>query len=84
MEVPPLPPASNPLRGLISDEVYRALSARNLLHERAVRDYQMRRTFEALRAEDVPAQKAIDQIRERHAYLQFDTVRKIVYNINAR
>lgn len=72
----------NPLEGLISDEVYEELSTRNLLHDKAVRDYTLRRRFRQMRAADVPASEAIERLREDHAYLQFDTIRKIVYRVS--
>ena len=74
----------NPLAGIVSHATYEKLSEHNLLHDKAVRDYHMRRTFRALRREGVSAQEAIAQIRETYAYLQFDTIRKIVYNVNGR
>lgn len=75
-------PNGNPLRGLVSNEVYEKLSARNLLHDKAVRDYTLRRRFRQMREADVPATEAIERLREDHAYLQFDTIRKIVYRVS--
>lgn len=73
----------NPLADLISDEDFRILETHNLLSERAIRDYQMRRSFLKMRREHVPAFKAIERLREAHPYLQADTIRKIVYNTGA-
>lgn len=70
---------SNPLSGLISDDVYSVLEEHDLLSEKGVRDYQIRRQFRAMRHENVPAYDAIERLREEYAYLQFDTIRKIVY-----
>ncbi len=75
-------PNGNPLKGLISNEVYEKLSARNLLHDKAVRDYTLRRRFRQMREADIPAAEAIERLREEHAYLQFDTIRKIVYRVS--
>lgn len=72
----------NPLSDLISDEVYALLKEHNLIDEKAVRDYQIRRKFKELRSKRVSAGDAIDNIREEYPYLQFDTIRKIVYQIN--
>ena len=70
---------SNPLAGLISDEVYSVLEEHDLLSEKGIRDYQIRRRFRAMRRDNIPAYDAIERLREEYAYLQFDTIRKIVY-----
>jgi len=72
----------NPLSDLISDEIYDLLDAHGLIDEKAVRDYQIRKRFKQLRATKVSAGDAIDTIREDYPYLQFDTIRKIVYQIS--
>jgi hypothetical protein len=72
----------NPLRELISDEVFFVLQQNKLLDEKAVRDFQIRRTFRTMR-ETMSAGDAIDRIQEMYPYLQFDTIRKIVYQVAA-
>jgi hypothetical protein len=72
----------NPLNDLISDDIYELLSSHGLIDEKSVRDYQIRKKFKQLRATKVSAGDAIDVIREEYPYLQFDTIRKIVYQIN--
>lgn len=72
----------NPLSDLISDEIYDLLDSHGLIDEKAVRDYQIRKRFKTLRATKVSAGDAIDTIREDYPYLQFDTIRKIVYQIS--
>ncbi|MHB1687559.1 MAG: hypothetical protein ACYDA4_04490 [Ignavibacteriaceae bacterium] len=72
----------NPLSDLISDEIYELLSAQGLIDEKSVRDYQIRKKFKQLRASKISAGDAIDSIREEYPYLQFDTIRKIVYQIS--
>lgn len=84
MEASTLYNDENPLVGLVNRETYELLEQHNLLSEKAVRDYQMRCAFKALRQAEVPAYEAIEQLREEHPYLQFDTVRKIVYKLNRR
>ncbi len=69
----------NPLGDLINNETYSILVKHGLLHEKSLRDYQIRKTFKQLRKKRVPATQAIEQIRSKHPYLQFDTIRKIVY-----
>ena len=72
----------NPLSDLISDEIYDLFDSHGLIDEKAVRDYQIRKRFKLLRATKVSAGDAIDTIREDYPYLQFDTIRKIVYQIS--
>lgn len=72
----------NPLSDLISDEIYDLLDSQGLIDEKAVRDYQIRKRFKMLRSTKVSAGDAIDTIREDYPYLQFDTIRKIVYQIS--
>lgn len=75
---------ANPLSELISDDIYQMLEEHNLLNEKGIRDYQIRKQFRNLRALDVPAYDAIEQLREDYPYLQFDTIRKIVYKVNGK
>ena len=76
--------AANPLQGLVPENVYALLEQHNLLNEKGVRDYQIRKQFQAMRNENVPAYEAIEELREQHPYLQFDTIRKIVYGLRRR
>lgn len=71
--------SSNPLAELINDKVYSLLTSRGLIDEKSVRDYIIRRKFKDLRAQKVSASNAIESLREDYPYLQFDTIRKIVY-----
>jgi hypothetical protein len=72
----------NPLSELISDDIFDLLTAHGLIDEKSVRDYQIRKKFKQMRAGKVSAGDAIDSIREEYPYLQFDTIRKIVYQIS--
>lgn len=71
----------NPLKDIIDDATFDELNKLKLFSEKAVRDYQIRRMFKDMRME-MSAGDAIDRIREMYPYLQFDTVRKIVYQIS--
>jgi hypothetical protein len=71
----------NPLSEFISDETFVILSSKGLINEKSLRDFLIRKQFKSLRNNNIPASNAIDLIREEHPYLQFDTVRKIVYDI---
>jgi len=73
---------ANPLEGLISNDIYDVLDDHNLLSEKGVRDYQIRKAFKTMRSQNVPAYDAIEMLREEYPYLQFDTIRKIVYKLN--
>ncbi|MBS3944834.1 MAG: hypothetical protein KGZ42_05005 [Melioribacter sp.] len=69
----------NPLSELIPDDVYSLLTSRGLIDEKSVRDYIIRKKFKTLRSSKVSASDAIERLREEYPYLQFDTIRKIVY-----
>lgn len=69
----------NPLSEFISDEVYHILNSRNLLNEKTLRDYQIKKKFKKLRMQRMNASQAIEKIREDYPYLQFDSIRKIIY-----
>jgi len=70
----------NPIKDLIDDATFLELEKRKLFSEKALRDHRIRRMFKDMRSE-MSAGDAIDKIRDMYPYLQFDTVRKIVYQI---
>lgn len=72
----------NPLADLISDDIYQLLNDHGLIDEKSVRDYKIRKKFRTLRTSKISAGDAIDAIREEYPYLQFDTIRKIVYQLS--
>jgi len=71
--------STNPLSELISDDVYTILSKNGLIVKKSVRDYIIRRKFVSLRAERIIPRDAIETLSKEYPYLQFDTIRKIVY-----
>ncbi len=71
----------NPISELISDDLFNLLSSKGLFNEKSLRDYQIRKQFKSLRAKNINASDAINLLREDYPYLQFDTLRKIVYHI---
>ena len=71
---------NNPLAELISDEIYDILNTRGLINTKSVRDYKIRKRFDNLRELEVSAGDAIEKIRADYPYLQFDSIRKIIYN----
>lgn len=69
----------NPLSEFISDDIYKLLSSRGLIDKKSVRDYIIRKKFKSLRSQKLSACDAIEALRNEYPYLQFDTIRKIVY-----
>jgi hypothetical protein len=57
------------------------LYSHRLIDNKSVRDYQIRKKFKQLRANNVSVVDAIEVIKEEYPYLQFDTIRKIMYQI---
>jgi len=72
---------NNPLNDLITDDIYELLNSRGLINEKSVRDHLIRKKFADLKRKNISASNAIEIIREDYPYLQFDTIRKIVYQI---
>ena len=71
--------SENPIPELVNDDVYDLLSSRGLINEKSVRDYLIKKRFKNMRQSKIRASDAIDSLREEYPYLQFDTIRKIVY-----
>jgi len=69
----------NPLAELITDDIYVLLNSRGLIDEKSVRDFIIRKKFKNMRDKKVSACNAIETLRDEYPYLQFDTIRKIVY-----
>ena len=76
--------SNNPLSDLIDDQTFDLLYKKGLINEKSMRDYAIRRKFRKLRTSKVSATDAIDIIRDEYPYLQFDTIRKIVYQIQSK
>ena len=74
----------NPLSELISDEIYSLLKSKNLINEKSLRDYQIKKRFKELRKNKISTSEAIEAIRADYPYLQFDSIRKIIYLGNKR
>jgi hypothetical protein len=74
----------NILQDIITDEQYQSLRRLGMLNEKVLRDFHIRKTFKELRAQHLSAHQAIDRLQSLYPYLQFDTLRKIVYQINDR
>ncbi|MBI9072371.1 MAG: hypothetical protein JEY94_12280 [Melioribacteraceae bacterium] len=70
----------NPLSDFISREIYLLLDSKGLINDKAVRDHIIRKKFKFMRSQKVRATNAIENLREEYPYLQYDSIRKIVYN----
>lgn len=73
---------ANPIAEIVSDEVYSLLRQNDLLNEKSLRDYIIRQMFLKLKADTrMRTSEAISALRDMYPYLQFDTIRKIVYRV---
>lgn len=68
----------NPLKTHLSDKVYQFLISNNLLREKGIRDYHIRNRFFSLKQE-LPTHMVLETIQNEFPYLQYETIRKIVY-----
>ncbi|HFE63809.1 MAG TPA: hypothetical protein ENK14_05245 [Caldithrix sp.] len=71
----------NPLQEFIPDELFFKLQTKGFLNERAVRDFYMKKRFEALK-KTIPPKKIFSMLQAEFPYLSVDTVRKIIYTRN--
>lgn len=69
----------NPIPELIGDDTYSLLHLQGVLSETGIRNYVIRKKFKEFRSQKLSASDAIDKITQEFGYLQFDSVRKIVY-----
>jgi len=72
---------TNPIQQIVSDETYTALVQLNLINHKVVRDFQIKRHYQSLRENGFRSAEAIEAVLEEYPYLQFDTVRKIIYSV---
>jgi hypothetical protein len=74
--------AENPVAELIPDAMYQILIENNLISEKGVRDYIIRKAFRTMKEEqDLKSCEALARLQEHYPYLQVDTIRKIIYRI---
>ena len=88
LQFTPFQPSSrnpNPVPDLISDELYQVLRTHDLINEKGIRDYLIRRVFRELKERmELGTHEAIERIHHQYyPYLQIDTIRKIVYRVGA-
>ena len=68
----------NPLKNHLTDKAYQFLIKNNLLREKGIRDYHIRRRFYELK-QDYPTHLIIEMLQNEYPYLQYETIRKIIY-----
>lgn len=73
----------NLLSDLVSDDVFQTLQEQGLLNDKAIRDYHIRKSFKEFR-KDMSTSEAIEKLQLLYPYLQFDTLRKIVYQLTSK
>jgi hypothetical protein len=71
----------NPLSEFIDDNTFSLLQQHKLIDQKSLRDYQIRKSYREMR-DTMSAGDAIDKLQQEHPYLQFDTIRKIVYQVS--
>lgn len=72
---------SNPICQIVSDDLFYTLQKLNLLNHKVIRDFQIKRAYQDYRDQGHRSADAIDMILNEYPYLQFDTVRKIIYSV---
>lgn len=72
---------SNPIRQILPDDLFRVLLELNLINRKVLRDFEIKRRYKLLRRQGLKSTEAIDALLDQYSYLQFDTVRKIIYSI---
>ena len=68
----------NPLKNHLTDKAFNFLLQNNLLREKGIRDFYIRKRFKTLKQE-YPTHIVIEVLRDEYPYLQYETIRKIVY-----
>ena len=73
---------ANPLSEFLSDDLYQLLRANDIINEKGLRDFIIRRVFRQMKeSHDLKTGDAINKIQSLYPYLQIDTIRKIVYKV---
>lgn len=72
---------NNPVLNIIPSDLYSTLLSLNLLNKKTIRDMEIKRKYLHLRDAGIPATDAIDLVLQEYPYLQYDTLRKIIYSV---
>lgn len=70
----------NPISHLVNDDLFIKLKKLGLLNEKLLRDFEIKQKYQQYRKQKINASTAIDLLQEEYPYLQYDTIRKIVYS----
>ncbi|HED10851.1 MAG TPA: hypothetical protein ENJ10_09205 [Caldithrix abyssi] len=68
----------NPLSPHLADDVYQFLVKNKLLRSKGIRDYVIRCRFNEMR-HHLPTSVIIERLQDEYPYLQYETIRKIIY-----
>jgi hypothetical protein len=72
---------SNPIRQILPDDLFSMLLELNLINRKVLRDFEIKRQYKSLRRTGLRSAEAIEALLNMYPYLQYDTVRKIIYSI---
>ena len=74
----------NPIAEFLPDALYDLLRNYDLINEKALRDFLIRRDYRKVRKElHLCRADAIDYVQQLYPYLQGDTIRKIIYRVQS-
>ena len=74
----------NPLGDLLNDDLYEMMLTNDLINEKGLRDFLIRRAYQKMRDEfNLSRGEAIEYLQASYPYLQVDSIRKIVYRIHS-
>lgn len=68
----------NPLKKHLTDDAFQFLIENNLLREKGLRDFHIRKQFNNLKKKH-PTYLVIEKSQDDYPYLQYETIRKIIY-----
>lgn len=71
----------NPIANIVPDNMFHTLLGMNLLNKKTIRDIEMKRKYLCLRREGISSIDSIELLLQEYPYLQFDTLRKIIYSV---
>lgn len=71
----------NPIANIVPDNMFHVLLGMNLLNKKTIRDIEMKRKYICLRREGISSIDSIELLLQEYPYLQFDTLRKIIYSV---
>lgn len=70
----------NPLKSLISDDVFEQLINLNLINFKELRDFEIRKKYKDLRGQKFKSNDAIAAVHIEYKNLAYRTIRKIIYS----